>query len=226
MNSLIKRIEQVHNQIQQAALSCGRQPSDVHLLAVSKGQSIATIQQAYDLGLRDFGESYWQEAAQKIEQLAHLPIHWHFIGKIQSNKIKHIAENFEWVHSVSRKKELEMLSRHRRSALMPLQICLEVTLPGALGKNGVSETELLDLAHATLAFSNLRLRGLMVMLNPKITEEKNQQLVFKQVQHLLDQLNAAGFKCDTLSMGMSQDFQSAIPAGSTWVRIGRALFAG
>jgi pyridoxal phosphate enzyme (YggS family) len=222
-DALKARIERIQTQINQAAAFAGRSPQDVNLLAVTKGQSIAKIQQAYDLGLRNFGESYWQEAAPKMAALA-LPIQWHFIGKIQTNKIKHIARHFDWVHSVSREIELSMLSQHRPPTCPPLQICLEVHVPGALGKNGVSETGLAALAHHALQFPNLKLRGLMVMLDPALQQDE-QQPVFAQVHALLDQLNQAGFACDALSMGMSNDFTAAIHAGSTWVRIGQALFA-
>lgn len=224
MTPLYTRIQSIQAQIKQAATEAERDPKDVHLLAVSKGQSTAQIQEAYTAGLRDFGENYWQEARDKIVALKHLSVHWHFLGGIQRNKIKHIAQHFAWVHSVRREVELTALSAARASELSDLQLCIEVQVPGALGNDGVRPTDLPALIQLAMQLPKVKLRGLMVILDPNGPADSH-QVVFAQVRDLLGDLNRVHrCKMDTLSMGMSGDFVAAIQAGSNWVRLGRGLF--
>lgn len=224
MTSIKDNLNQIQAQIINAADSVKRSTADVHLLAVSKGQSVLSIQEAYACGLRDFGENYWQEASKKIEALSAFDIHWHFLGHIQGNKLKHIARHFDWVHSVSREAELLGLSAHRPETCLPLQVCLEVNIPGSLGKNGVREADLPALVVLAKQLPKLCCRGLMVIADP-LLKAQDQQRVFEQAHGIMIQLNQSyGCGYDTLSMGMSGDFIPAIRAGSTWVRIGQALF--
>jgi PLP dependent protein len=224
LTSLSARIEFIQTQIKETAIEAGRDPVKVHLLAVSKGQPVTCIQEAYTAGLSDFGENYWQEARQKIALLSTLHIHWHFLGGIQRNKIKHIAQHFDWVHSVRREIELTALSAARPVSLPDLQLCIEVQVPGSLGKEGVNQTDLPRLTKLAMQLPKVKLRGLMVILDPSCPVDSH-QAVFEQVHVLLNELNQVhGCACDTLSMGMSGDFVAAIRAGSNWVRIGRGLF--
>ncbi len=223
------RISELRDQIEQLTEEAGRPPSSVHLLAVSKGQPIESILSAYAGGISDFGESYWQETQEKIQTLLTLqnmtpPIRWHFIGHLQRNKLKKIAQQVDWVHSVCREEELLALAKHREGHEQRLQICIQVHVSGALGKRGVTETELLALAKKAKTLAPLCLRGLMVMLQPGLSQDE-QYHAFSRVHALYDQLNQQeALGLDTLSMGMSGDFTQAIRAGSTWVRMGRGLF--
>lgn len=207
-----------------AAHAQGRDPAAIAILAVSKGQDAQAIRAAFSLGLVNFGESYWQEAKVKLAKLADVPITWHFIGKLQTNKLKDIAQHFSWVHSVTREVELVMLAKHRPVNLPPLQICLEVQVKGALSKSGVLPQALPPLVQTGLTLPNIKLRGLMIMLDPK-TLRQDQEKTFVRTKELLTKLNIKyNTNLDTLSMGMSNDFQAAIKAGSTMVRLGRSLF--
>lgn len=219
-----KRIQHLKQLIHQAAMTCHRSDRDITLLGVSKGQSSDDIAKAYAAGVIDFGESYLQEALPKIEALSSQPIIWHFIGPIQSNKAAGIAEHFSWVHSVSREKIARQLNRARPTSMPPLNVCVQVNLDQESTKAGVDKETLTGLVSLILQLPQLRLRGLMLI--PKQTlDESLQTLSFLRLSSLLHDLNQQlNIDMDTLSMGMSHDFEAAIFAGSTMVRIGTGLF--
>lgn len=220
MSTIAKNIAKVATRIREAAQAAGRDPETVGLLAVSKTQPVEAIREAHNAGLSDFGENYLQEALEKQTGLADLTLTWHFIGPIQSNKTRAIAEHFDWVHSVDRLKIAQRLSDQRPAALPPLNICLQVNVSGEASKSGCAPQEVAQLARAIMALPNLCLRGLMAIPEPTddITEQHAAFARVRQLQHELDA------KLDTLSMGMSQDLEAAIAEGATWVRIGTALF--
>lgn len=222
--TITERIHHIRQLIHQSEIASGYQQGQVCLLAVSKGHSSHDIEQAFAAGLTDFGESYLQEALPKIQILAALPLCWHFIGPIQSNKTQGIARHFSWVHSVSRLKIAQQLNDARPEPLPPLNICLQVNLDHEDTKSGVTPEEIADLAIFASTLPRLCLRGLMLI--PKQQNDEEQQfLSFLRLTHLLNQLNhELKLSMDTLSMGMSHDFQAAIRAGSTIVRIGTAIF--
>ena len=220
MSTIADNIAQVEARIRAAALAVQRDVTSVHLLAVSKTKPAAALRDAYAAGLRDFGENYLQEARAKQVELADLPLCWHFIGPIQSNKTRDIAEHFAWVHSVDRLKIAQRLSEQRPDGLLPLNICIQVNVSGEASKSGCAPADLPALAHAISALPRLTLRGLMAI--PEPTDERAEQdAAFAKVRELQEGLNMG---LDTLSMGMSHDLESAIAQGATWVRIGTALF--
>lgn len=219
-----KRILQIRHLIQQSADDCHRLPADIKLLAVSKGQSFPSIKLAHLAGINDFAESYLQEALIKMELLASLDLCWHFIGPIQGNKTKLIAQNFSWVHSVSRQKIAQQLNDARTETLDALQVCIQVNLDNEPTKSGIGPDHVAELAAYILQCPQLHLRGLMAIPQPQ-TDAKQQYLSFKRLSQLLERINhQLNINMDTLSMGMSNDFQAAISAGSTLVRIGSAIF--
>ncbi|TNF67218.1 MAG: YggS family pyridoxal phosphate-dependent enzyme [Gammaproteobacteria bacterium] len=224
--NLLARLNKVKQTIQQAAENAKRSKSDITLLAVTKTQSIATIEQAYKLGLTAFGENYLQEAIPKIKALDP-NISWHYIGHIQSNKTKLIAEYFSWVHTVDRIKILKRLSEQRPNHLPPLNICFEININNEANKAGFYLSQI-DEINACIEYikaqSSLILRGLMCM--PKLTDDINeQQHNFAQMHQLLHKLNKTHhITMDTLSMGTSYDLESAVSEGSTILRIGQAIF--
>ena len=221
--SIATRIQACLDTIQQTAVASARDPNSIQLLAVSKNQPVEAIQAAFDAGLRDFGESYWQEAQQKQDILKHLPITWHFIGPIQSNKAKPISHHFNWVHSVSNTKIADKLNQ-LRAALPKLNICIQVNIDDEDSKSGCSLEALLPLAKHCLTLPHLNLRGLMI-IPKKNTDKAASYHTFLKLKQALNTLNAElNCSLDTLSMGMSHDFVPAIRAGSTWVRIGRSIF--
>ncbi|MEE2730287.1 MAG: YggS family pyridoxal phosphate-dependent enzyme [Pseudomonadota bacterium] len=193
------------------------------LLAVSKKHSSETIRALYNLGQRDFGESYWQEAETKMQTLEDLDLVWHFIGPIQSNKTRPIAEHFHWVHSVEREKIARRLSEQRPDHLPPLNLCLQVNIDREASKSGVLPEAVLPLAKAIQGLPKIRLRGLMCIPERR-GDSKSQQQSFRRLAKLGTDLESAGIATDTLSMGMSSDLESAIREGSTIVRIGSAIF--
>jgi pyridoxal phosphate enzyme (YggS family) len=197
--------------------------TEVRLLAVSKTFPAAAVREAYAGGQVAFGENYLQEALDKMAELSDLPIEWHFIGPIQSNKTRPIAENFAWVHGVDRMKIAERLSEQRPQHLPLLNICLQVNVSGEQSKSGVAPDEVAGLARSVALLPNLKLRGLMTIPSPA-ADEVAQRLPFAQMRDLLDGLNSQGMALDTLSMGMSHDFPAAIREGATIVRIGTAIF--
>ncbi|MDF1828092.1 MAG: YggS family pyridoxal phosphate-dependent enzyme [Legionellaceae bacterium] len=223
-NRLDTRVQQLRMTMRLAELDAKRTPGSTHLLAVSKKHPISAIQDAFDAGLRDFGESTWQEARDKIHALEALPICWHFIGPIQSNKAKYIAKHFSWVHSLCRADIAEKLNRARPESLPPLNVCIQVNLDNEATKSGILLEQLESLARVVLNCPRLTLRGLMIIPKP-CTDDQTSYAQFKNFAH--EQASLAKnlqITLDSLSMGMSYDFKAAIRAGSTWVRIGRGIF--
>jgi PLP dependent protein len=220
MSTIAENIAKVRERIREAAQASRRDPEAVGLLAVSKTKPAAAIREASACGQRDFGENYLQEALAKQLELADLDLTWHFIGPIQSNKTKAIAEHFHWVHSVDRLKIAQRLSEQRPAHLPPLNICLQVNVSGEASKSGCAPEDLPALAQAVTQLPRLRLRGLMTIPEPS-DDPRAQREPLARLRQLRDSLNA---NLDTLSMGMSQDLEAAIAEGATWVRIGTALF--
>lgn len=221
MPNIANNIIQAQNSIQQSIVKAKRTVNNaVTLLAVSKTRPTKDIQQAYQAGQRDFGENYLQESLIKIEQLQELSIIWHFIGPIQSNKTKAIAEHFSWVHTIERLKVAQKLSQYRPKSLPPLQVCLQVNIDGEISKAGCLKKDALDLAIAVASLPNLQLRGLMAIPRPN-----SGQKPFIDLANLAKEINdEANLKLDTLSMGMSNDLETAISAGATIVRVGTGIF--
>lgn len=220
MTTIACNLQAVRAAMAAAADSAGRTAGEVELLAVSKTFPAAALREAYLAGQRCFAESYLQEALGKIADLHDLAVEWHFIGPIQSNKTRAIAENFAWVHSVDRLKIAERLSAQRPEHLPPLQLCLQVNISGEASKGGVPPCEVGALAEAVAKLPNLQLRGLMAIPAPA-DEVAEQRAGFAQLRELRDQISP---RLDTLSMGMSHDFAAAIAEGATIVRIGSAIF--
>jgi pyridoxal phosphate enzyme (YggS family) len=221
--NLPEQVRIVRNRISSAAAAALRNVDSVTLLAVSKAQPANKVRAAAQLGVRDFGESYLQEALDKIEALRDLSLTWHFIGRLQANKTRPVAASFDWVHGVDRLKIAERLSEQRPFHAPPLNVCLQVNIAGEASKGGVTTAELPALATAVAALPRLKLRGLMC-IPPGEDDISRQRAWFASLRRELEALNAAGAKLDTLSMGMSGDFESAILEGATLVRIGTALF--
>lgn len=222
--NLYQNLNHLRQLILQTEVESNRKPGSTLLLAVSKQQSVESITQLFHLGIADFGESYFQESHQKITALRGLPIQWHFIGPIQSNKTKGIAREFSWVHSVNRFKIAQKLSEHRSYEMAPLNICLQINLVEEETKSGIPPQQASELAAAVSQLPNLKLRGLMT-IPPPIQGIESQYQLFNQLAQLLNSLNLElGLKMDTLSMGMSDDLIPAIKAGATIVRVGRGLF--
>ncbi len=220
MSTIAKNIAKVRTRIREAAQACGRDPETVGLLAVSKTKPAAAVREAHACGQRDFGENYLQEALNKQAELSDLALTWHFIGPIQSNKTRPIAEHFAWVHSVDRLKIAQRLSEQRPAHLPPLNICLQVNVSGEASKSGCTPEELPALALAVSQLPNLRLRGLMTIPEPT-RDVAQQHAACARLRQVRDGLN---LEIDVLSMGMSDDLEAAIAEGATWVRIGTALF--
>ena len=220
MSTLADNLSAISARIASAAQAAGRDPASVQLLAVSKTKPASAIREIHAAGVCDFGENYLQEALTKQQALSDLPLIWHFIGPIQSNKTKAIAEHFDWVHSVDRLKIAQRLSEQRPAGLAPLNICLQVNVSGEDSKSGCTPADLPTLAKTVAALPNLRLRGLMAI--PEPTDDRaGQEAAFATLRQLQEGL---GLGLDTLSMGMSHDLEAAIAQGATWVRIGTALF--
>ncbi|OEO23313.1 YggS family pyridoxal phosphate enzyme [Pseudomonas sp. J237] len=218
MSTIAENIAKVGARIREAAQAAGRESTSIGLLAVSKTKPAAAIREAYLAGVEHVGENYLQEALEKQQELADLPLTWHFIGPIQSNKTRAIAEHFGWVHSVDRLKIAQRLSEQRPASLPPLNICLQVNVSGEASKSGCTAEQLPALAAAVQQLPNLKLRGLMTIPEPT-DDQSEQRAAFAIVQNLQQQLGL-----DTLSIGMSHDLEAAIAQGATWVRIGTALF--
>jgi hypothetical protein len=223
MTTIASNLQAVRDAIKAAASGAGRQANEISLLAVSKTFAPDALREAYLAGQARFAESYVQEALDKIAALRDIPIEWHYIGPIQSNKTRAIAENFAWVHSVDRLKIAERLSEQRPAQLPELQVCLQVNISMETSKSGVAPDEAGALAHAIAKLPGLKLRGLMAVPAPS-DDFAAQRLPFAQLRGLRDQLNRQGLRLDTLSMGMSHDFAAAIAEGATIVRIGTAIF--
>ncbi|MCG7930865.1 MAG: YggS family pyridoxal phosphate-dependent enzyme [Candidatus Thiodiazotropha lotti] len=222
-DQLQQRFEAVAQRIEQATAACQRETDSVELLAVSKTRSSEEIRALAALGQSMFGENYLQEAISKIEQLADLSLCWHFIGHIQSNKTRPIAEHFDWVHSVASLKHATRLSQQRPEGMSPLNICLQVNTSGEASKDGHTLEELAQLLPAYQQLDRISVRGLMTIPAP-IAETENPKQSLKLLHTLRDQLKTADNPLNTLSMGMSDDLEDAICEGSTIVRIGTAIF--
>ncbi|WP_145007634.1 YggS family pyridoxal phosphate-dependent enzyme [Pseudomonas oryzihabitans] len=220
MSTIAENSATVLERIAAASRTAGRDPATVGLLAVSKTKPAAALREAAAAGLRDFGENYLQEALDKQGELADLPLVWHFIGPIQSNKTRAIAGHFDWVHSVDRLKIAQRLAEQRPAERGPLNICLQVNVSGEASKSGCHPDDLPALAAAVSQLPNLRLRGLMAIPEPT-DDPAEQRAAFARLRTLSEALNLG---LDTLSMGMSQDLEAAIAEGATWVRVGTALF--
>lgn len=223
MGAIVDNLQAVRARIAAAALHAGRDPATIGLLAVSKTFGADAVIAARAAGQQAFGESYVQEAVDKIAQVDDPGIEWHFIGPLQSNKTRAVAEHFHWVHSVSSLKIARRLSEQRPAGLGPLSICLQVNVSGEATKAGVTEAELPALAQAAAALPGLRLRGLMCIPAPAEGMDA-QRPPFASLARMLGRLQADGLAVDTLSMGMSDDLEAAIAEGATWVRVGTAIF--
>jgi pyridoxal phosphate enzyme (YggS family) len=223
MTAILSNLQATREAIAQAAKVAQRSVADIRLLAVSKTFSDEAVREAYRGGQTAFGENYLQEALEKISELGDLPVEWHFIGPIQSNKTRDIAENFAWVHGVDRIKIAQRLSAQRPPHLPPLNICLQVNVSGEESKSGVVPAQVQALALQLIQLPNLKLRGLMVIPAP-IDDPTEQRKPYAQMRELLKHLNTQGLNLDTLSMGMSHDFVAAIQEGATIIRLGTSIF--
>jgi len=223
MTTIQDQLQQVRQRIAAACQAAAREPDAVALLAVSKTFGAAAVIDAWQAGQRAFGENYIQEAVQKIIALRDLPLQWHCIGPIQSNKTRLVAEHFDWVQTVDRLKIAQRLSDQRPARLPPLQVCIQVNVDDAPTKSGVAPEAVLALAKELVTLPRLRLRGLMCIPEPA-TDFVSACAVFKRARALFDTLNQAGLGLDTLSMGMSADLEAAVASGSTLVRVGSAIF--
>ena len=222
--NLTLHVNHVRSRIRRAAIAAGRDPASVTLVAVTKAKTAESVRLAATAGVTDFGENYLQEALAKMDQLADLSLRWHFIGAIQSNKTRAIAERFDWVHSVDRLSVARRLSEQRPFHAPPLNVCIQVALVPEPTKGGVAPDALARAGGGgEPACPGCKLRGLMCVPPPQ-PDAAAERAVFARLRAALEDLNAGGLKLDTLSMGMSGDFESAIAEGATLVRIGTALF--
>jgi len=223
MGIIAQQITAVRQNISDIAKKCGRNPSLISLVAVSKTRPATDIVAAYQAGQKDFGENYLQEAQEKISSLQHLPLVWHFIGSIRSNKTRSIAENFDWVHTLSSFKHAQRISDQRPAQLPPINACIQVNISHEDSKSGVEPGQTEHLAGQISQLTGIKLRGLMAI--PQASSDKqHQRQAFAQLASLMARLNNRGFELDTLSMGMSGDMETAIEEGATMVRIGTAIF--
>jgi PLP dependent protein len=218
-----ERLASVLARIEAAARRAGRDPGGVRLLAVSKQQPVEAIAAAADAGQREFGENYVREGIAKIEALRGRPLTWHFIGQLQANKTREVAEHFQWVHTVDRERIATRLDAQRPHLAGPLDVLLQVRLGDEPGKGGAQPADLPKLAAFVAGLPRLRLRGLMC-IPPPLPDEAAQRVPFARLRGLLEDLNARGHRLDTLSMGMSADLEAAVLEGATLVRIGTAVF--
>ncbi|MDB6084490.1 MAG: alanine racemase domain protein [Gammaproteobacteria bacterium] len=221
--NLTLNVNHVRSRICRAATAVGRDPAAVTLVAVSKSKTAESVRAVATAGVTDFGENYLQEALSKVDELADLPLRWHFIGGLQSNKTRAVAERFLWVHSIDSFSIAKRLSDQRPFHAPPLNLCIQVALVPEATKGGVEPENLRELAARTCELPRVKLRGLMCVPPPQ-PDVSAERAVFSQLRELLEGLNAGGHDLDTLSMGMSGDFESAVAEGATHVRIGTALF--
>lgn len=220
---IAQQLAAVRARIAQAELRFGRAPGSVALLAVSKTHPADAIRAAHAVGQLRFGESYAQEALAKMSAITDLPLEWHFIGPIQSNKTSDIACRFAWVHSVERDKIARRLHEQRPATLPPLNVCIQVNISGEASKSGAGTTEVATLAQTIRSLPQLHLRGLMAIPAPQ-QDFDQQRAGFRVLRELYEQLRATGYELDTLSMGMTDDLEAAIAEGATLVRVGTAIF--
>ena len=223
MTPISANLQAVLARIDAAARRFGRDPASISLLAVSKTWPADAVREAAAAGQRAFGENYVQETVEKIDTLGPLALEWHFIGPLQSNKTRPVAEHVDWVHSVERLKIAERLSQQRPAHLPPLNVCLQVNVSGEISKSGCTPEEAPALARQIAALPNLRLRGLMGIPEPLDNFEAQRQ-PFRQLREIYERLRNEGLVLDTLSMGMSHDIEAAIAEGATMVRVGTAIF--
>ena len=223
MTTISGNLQAVRARIEVAARKYGRNPDDISLLAVSKTWPAVDVRAAVDAGQREFGENYVQEGVDKVMDLAALELTWHFIGPLQSNKTRRVAETFDWVHSVDRLKIAERLSEQRPDTLPPLQICLQINVSGEETKSGMSLSDLPQLARHVARLPRLKLRGLMAIPAP-LDDFAEQRQSFRRLREAYDELRIEGMMFDTLSMGMTHDLEAAIAEGATLVRVGTAIF--
>jgi PLP dependent protein len=225
MSSIVQNLQQLNDRLAAACRAAGRPVSDVRLMAVSKAQPAAAVQDAFDAGQHVFGENYVQEALDKLDALAKLRANteWHLIGPLQANKTRAVAERFDWVHTVDRLKIAQRLSDQRPAGLLPLQVCVQVNIDGGANKHGTQADEVPALARAVAALPRLRLRGLMAIPEPAGSVAAQRE-PHRQLRELQQHLIGAGLDLDTLSIGMSADLEAAIAEGATIVRIGTAIF--
>jgi pyridoxal phosphate enzyme (YggS family) len=223
MTTISSNLQSVRDRIAAACAGAQRTPEQVALLAVSKTFGPDAVREAHAAGQLAFGENYIQEAVEKIALLADLPLEWHCIGPIQSNKTRLVAQHFHWAHTIDRLKVAQRLSEQRPAGLQRLQVCIQVNVDGGATKSGVSPEEAADLAREVAALPNLRLRGLMTIPEPAATHEE-QFAVHHKAAELFHVLRQQGLPLDTLSMGMTADLEAAVAAGSTMVRVGTAIF--
>src|ERR1700722_4456070 len=221
--NLTLNVNHVRSRINEAARSAGRDPSSITLVAVTKSKAAESLRKAATAGVTDFGENYLQEALGKMDALGDLSARWHFIGALQSNKTRPVAERFDWVHSIDRWSVARRLSEQRPFHAPPLNACIQVALIPEPTKGGIEPGKLAELAGQMAALPRLRLRGLMCIPPPQ-PDARAERALFARLRELLETLNARGLGLDTLSMGMSADYQSAIAEGATMVRVGTAIF--
>ena len=223
MTTISANLQAVITRIETAARQFGRIPDGISLLAVSKTWAASDVREAALAGQQSFGENYVQEGIDKARSLESLGLEWHFIGPLQSNKTRPVAETFDWVHAVDRLKIAERLSEQRPENLPALQVCIQVNVSGEQTKSGVSLDEAAALAHRVAALPRIRLRGLMAIPEP-VEDFAEQRIAFRRLREAFEQLNKEGLSLDTLSMGMSHDLEAAIAEGATMVRVGTAIF--
>ncbi|OTA21021.1 YggS family pyridoxal phosphate enzyme [Xenorhabdus beddingii] len=224
MHNIEQNLHDVRNRITLAAQKCGRSPKEITLLAVSKTKPADVIAEAITYGQREFGENYVQEGVEKVQHFAnHHDLVWHFIGPLQSNKSRLVAENFDWCHTLDRLKIAQRLSEQRPEHLAPLNVLIQVNISGEGSKSGILLEELAELAATINALPKLVLRGLMAIPAPESDFER-QIAVYRHMEHAFIEMKAQYPQVDTLSMGMTDDMEAAITCGSTLVRIGTAIF--
>lgn len=223
LENVVRNLEAVRTRIEDAAQRAGRDPGGIRLLAVSKMQPAGLLAEAWEAGQRDFGENYLQEALPKLAELAERDIQWHFIGNLQSNKTRAVAERFGWVHTLDRESIAKRLAEQRPAELPPLHVCLQVNVSGEGSKGGIAPERLSVLVDAVAALPRLKLRGLMAIPAPA-KDEAARRAPFHLLRELMQEQNARGHHMDTLSMGMSEDLEAAIAEGATLIRVGTAIF--
>ena len=223
MDKIKKNILEIKKNISKISLDVNRAIDSVTLMAVSKKQSAENIREAYRAGQKDFGENYLQESISKIHELHDLEIIWHYIGSIQSNKSKLIAENYDWVHSIDKISTLEKINKYRDGFSRKINICIQVNIDAEETKSGIYMNEVEDFIKECNSMKQVNIRGLMAI--PKYQSDSDlKNKAFMKIKHLFDDLIKKGYKLDTLSIGMSSDYEEAIESGSTIVRIGTAIF--